>query len=75
MMSQDRAASTSIMFSGALHASRAPVNPDSKKSGRDHGASATELDPNIDEGWLHRQGLGLRFYVPILMAIGGSKQA
>lgn len=27
------------------------------------GASATELDPNIDEGWLHCQGLGLRFYL------------
>ena len=63
------------MFSGELRTSRAPVNPGSKKSGRDHGGSATELDPNIDEGWLHCQGLGLRFYVPVLMAIGGSQQA
>lgn len=26
--------------------------------------SVTELDPNVDEGWLHRQGLGPCFLCP-----------
>lgn len=63
------------MFSGASHTIRAPGNTGSEKSGKEHGASATELDPNIDEGWLHCQGLGLRFYASVLMTIGGSQQA
>lgn len=61
--------------SGALRTLRATGNTGSEYSGKEHGASATELDPNIDEGWLHCQGLGLRFYARALMAIGGSQQA
>lgn len=64
-----------MMFSGALHMIKALGNTGSGNSGKDHGASATELDPNIDEGWLHCQGLGLRFCAPVLTAIGGSQQA
>lgn len=64
-----------MMFAAASHKICVPGNTRSERSVEGQGRSATEFDPNADEGRLHRQGLGLCFHARVPMAIGGSQPA